>query len=473
MGGARTALFNWLYARHHAGTMLLRIEDTDAALRSDAYVNAIIEPLRWLGLDWDAPPWFQSDNRETHLEAVEELLAQGAAYRCDLTPEDIARRAAEEGKPPGYHGWSRERNVSDGPGVVVRFRVPDSGVTVVNDIIRKSVTFPNDSLEDFVIRRGDGTPTFHIANAVDDHQMGITHVIRGEDLLNTTPRVLLLWQALGYGPPPVYAHLPLLVDAKRRKLSKRRDDVSLGDYRESGYLPEAMVNYLALLGWGPTDNVEIRPLSELVELFDLDAVNPAPAFFDRAKLDHFNQSYLRALSPQQFATQAEPFVAARLNSSTDDSEDGDGRSDATGDASSRMAEVLEALAEDIAPRVNTLSEVAGWIDWILADTVAYQERAWNKALVKGRAAREVLEIVLSRLSEDDFTNPERLEEIVMGVGAELGESLGARVMSQAPVRVAVTGSNVGLPLWPALVLLGKQRTLERLQHCLERLDPPA
>ena len=230
--------------------MVLRVEDTDAALKTQEYVDAIIEPLRWLGLDWDAGPYFQSERTEAHAAAIEQLLADGAAYFCDLTRAEIEERCAAAGLPAGYHGWSRDRDVADGSGVVVRFRCPDEGTTVVNDMVRGQVSFPNESLEDFVIRRGDGSPTFHLANAVDDHDMGISHVIRGEDLLNTTPRVQLIWQALGYGAPPVYAHLPLLVNAKRQKLSKRRDDVSLDSYRRAGYLPEAMVNYLALLGWG-------------------------------------------------------------------------------------------------------------------------------------------------------------------------------------------------------------------------------
>ena len=256
--------------------MVLRVEDTDAALKTQAYVDAIVEPLQWLGLDWDSGPHFQSERRDRHSEAIERLLADGAAYFCDLTRAEVEERCADAGLPVGYHGWSRDRDVADGPGVVVRFRCPDEGATVVDDVVRGRVSFANESLEDFVIRRGDGSPMFHVANAVDDHDMGITHVIRGEDLLNTTPRVQLVWHALGLGEPPTYAHLPLLVNAKRQKLSKRRDDVALDNYRRRGYLPQAMVNHLALLGWGPPDEVEIRPLDEIVELFDLDAVKPGP-----------------------------------------------------------------------------------------------------------------------------------------------------------------------------------------------------
>ncbi len=454
MGSARTALFNWLFARHHGGEMVLRVEDTDASLKTQEYVDAIIEPLKWLGLDWDAGPYFQSERGDRHAAAVEQLLAGGAAYFCDLTRAEIEERSAAAGLPVGYRGWSRDRDVADGPGVVVRFRCPDEGTTVVNDVVRRQVSFPNESLEDFVIRRGDGSPTFHLANAVDDYDMGISHVIRGEDLLNTTPRVQLIWHALGYGPPPAYAHLPLLVNAKRQKLSKRRDDVSLDSYRRSGYLPEAMVNYLALLGWGPPDEVEIRPLDEIVALFDLDAVKPAAAFFDPARLDHINSSYIKSLTPEQFADRAEPFL-------TDP--------EAPWPAQRYDRETVRVLAGEIQQRIAHLGEAAGWIDWILCPDITYDEKAWHKSIVKGRAAAEVLEAVEARLADDDFSSAARLEAIVMGVGDELTESIGARVRSQPPVRVALSGTGAGLPLWEPMRLLGKDETLRRVRAARERL----
>ena len=454
MGSARTALFNWLFARRHGGEMVLRVEDTDAALKTQEYVDAIMEPLQWLGLDWDSGPHFQSERRDRHSEAIERLLADGAAYFCDLTRAEVEQRCADAGLPAGYHGWSRDRDVADGPGVVVRFRCPDEGATVVDDVVRGRVSFGNESLEDFVIRRGDRSPMFHVANAVDDHDMGITHVIRGEDLLNTTPRVLLVWQALGLGEPPTYAHLPLLVNAKRQKLSKRRDDVALHNYRRRGYLPEAMVNHLALLGWGPPDEVEIRPLDEIVELFDLDAVKPAPAFFDPARLDQINSAYIKALTSEQFVDRADPFLTGP---------------DAPWPAERYDRGTVEALADEIQQRIVRLEEAAGWIDWVLSPEVAYDEKAWHKAITKGRAAAEVLEAVEYRLADDDFTSAERLEAIVMGVGDELTEHIGARVRSQPPVRVALTGTSAGLPLWEPMRLLGRDETLARLRAAQARL----
>ena len=456
VGSARTALFNWLFARGNGGEMVLRVEDTDASLKTQAYVDAIIEPLRWLGLDWDSGPLFQSERRHLHAAAIEELVAGGRAYYCDLTREQSDEMAAAAGLPSGYHGWSRDRGVKDGPGVVVRFRCPDDGATVVDDIVRGRVSFPNESLEDFVIRRGDGSPTFHLANAVDDHDMEISHVIRGEDLLNTTPRVLLLWQALGYGEPPAYAHLPLLVNAKRQKLSKRRDDVALDDYRRRGYLPEAMVNYLALLGWGPPDEIEIRPLAEIVELFDLAAVKPAPAFFDQARLDHINAVYIKALTPDEFVDRAEPFLA--------------GPDIEVGWPPERYdPEAVRALAPDIQQRITSLGEAAGWIDWVLRPDVAYDDKAWQKTMVKGRAAPDVLAAVAAGLAADDFSSAARLEALVMGVGDELTDRLGMRVRSQPPVRVALTGAAAGLPLWEPMRLLGRDETLRRIEAAWARL----
>jgi len=275
VGGARSALFNWLYARHTGGTFVLRVEDTDADRSTSEHVEAIGENLRWLGLDWDEE-YHQSARFDRYRAAADQLLVSGAAYRCDCSQEAVKARLEASGKTGGYDGHCRDRGVGPGEGVVVRFRTPDHGVTGWDDVIRGRVEFENELLEDFVIVRSNGVPMFHVANAYDDLDMGITHVVRGEDLVNTTPRVLLLRAAMGADDQPVYAHLPLIVNEKRQKLSKRRDDVSVGDYRDRGYLPEAMRNYLVTLGWGAKDGVEIRPIEEIIELFDIVDVNNAP-----------------------------------------------------------------------------------------------------------------------------------------------------------------------------------------------------
>jgi len=455
VGSARSALFNWLFARHTGGEMVLRIEDTDASRKTQAFVDAIIDPLRWLGIDWDEGPLFQSDRRHLHVAAVDRLVAQGRAYFCDLTREDSDRMAAAAGLRAGYHGWSRGRGVQDGPGVVVRFRTPDEGVTAVEDVIRGHVEFSHEIMEDFVIRRGDGSPTFLIANAVDDHDMGITHVIRGEDLLNTTPKVRLIWDALEFGDPPVYAHLPLLVNERRKKLSKRRDDVSLADYMGRGYLPEAMVNALALLGWGPPDDVEIRPIAEIIKLFSLDAVNKSAAFFDVKKLDHINSAYIRALSPETFTERVGPFMV------------GDDVGYAESDYDPGF---VVALAPEIQQRISTLAEAPAWVSWLFVDRIeSYDEKSWNKVMVKARAADRVLDQVIAALSDDPFDDPGSIESKVLAVGDSLSEELGSRVMSQAPVRVALTGRMSGIPLWPAMTLLGHDKCIERLMAAGARL----
>ncbi len=435
--------------------MVLRVEDTDASKKTQEFVDAIVEPLQWLGIDWDEGPYFQSDRRELHAAAVQQLVDSGHAYFCDLSREDIDAKAEEAGLPPGYHGWSRDRDVADGPGVVVRFRAPGEGSTVIDDEIRGMVEVQHSTVEDFVIRRGDGSPVFLIANAVDDYEMGITHVIRGEDLLNTAPKVVLLWNALGYGQPPAYAHLPLLVNDQGKKLSKRRDSVALGAFREEGYLPEAMVNYLALLGWGPADEVEVRPLSEIVELFSLDAVNKAPAMFDRKKLDHINGEYINAMSPAEFVAAAEPWLTG---------------TDTLWPVEAYRPEVAEALAPELQQRISKLSDAAGWLSWLFVAPSDYDEKGWTKAMVKGRVADRVLDNVIAALETVDFHDPEAIEAAVMGVGAELTEELGDRVLSQAPVRVALTGEGAGIPLWQAMSLLGDDECLARLRAARARLD---
>ena len=454
VGSARSALFNWLFARNTGGTFVLRVEDTNAEKTTQEFVDAITEPLRWLGLDWDEGPYFQSERLDQHLAAIQQLLDSGHAYCCDLSAEEVEALNEEAGHKGGYQGWSRDRNVEDGPGVVVRFRAPDEGVTVIDDLVRGRVEVGHDTIEDFVIRRGDGSPVFLIANAVDDHEMGITHVIRGEDLLNTAPKVMLLWDALGFGEKPTYAHLPLLVNEQRKKLSKRRDSVALASFRDDGYLPEAMLNALALLGWGPPDEVEIRPIAEIIERFSLEAVNKSAAMFDLQKLGHINAEYIKALSPAEFVAAAEPWL------------EGDG---APWQADAYDRAVVEALAPEVQQRISTLAEAAGWLTWLFVRPREFDEKAWAKAMIKGRAADRVLDQVIAALDGDPFDDAAHIEATVMGVGAALSEELDARVMSQAPVRVALTGGGAGIPLWEAMTLLGHDECLLRLRAARDRL----
>ena len=449
VGSARSALFNWLFARSTRGEMILRIEDTDAALRKPEYIDAIVQPLQTLGIDWDEGPYYQSQRKGLHVEAVEQLVEDGHAYFCNLTREESDKLAAEAGLPSGYHGWSRDAGLDDGPDCVVRFRAPDDGEIVVPDLIRGDVRFQARELEDFVIRRSDGSPTFLVGNAVDDSDMSITHVIRGEDLLNTTPKVMLLWDALDLGDKPEYAHLPLLVNAQRKKLSKRRDDVSLIEFLRAGYLPEALVNHLALLGWGPPDDVEIRPIEEIVELFDLANVNKGSAFFDVAKLDYINGEYIRAKPLDEFIDLAEPYVYGV-------------DVDVPWRVEAYRPELFAAVAGEVQQRVNVLNEIPRWIDWLFVDEVEYDDKSWNKAMVKGKAVPEILDGIIEAFADVEWTG----SALDAAVGS-VGDALGAR--SQVPARVAITGRSGGIPMWDAVAALDRDVVLDRLRSARARL----
>lgn len=411
LGTARTALFNWLYARHCRGEMVLRIEDTNAELATPAHIEQILEMLDWLGLDFDGEPVFQSERASLYDAAIERWLDSGQAY-------------LDEG--------------------AVRFAVPSEGVTAFDDVVRGRVEFPNASIEDFVVKRSDGSATFFVANAVDDLDLGITHVCRGEDLLNTTPRVVLLRAALGASDVPTFAHLPLIVNKQRKKLSKRRDDVSLTSYREQGVLPEAMVNYLALLGWGPPDGVEVRPLAEIVELFDLADVNAAPAMFDMDKLTAVNGEYLRELDDAGFAAAIEPWVHDRP----------------WGAGLDRAA--LSNVAPLIRERTRLLSDAPDRIAFLFAEP-EMDDDDWDAALAP--PAGDILD-----RARDDFSHVEwtadSLHACLRSIGEEFGLKLGK---AQAPVRVAITGRAVGPPLFESLELLGRDTALGRLDAARQRL----
>ncbi len=446
VGSARSALFNWLYARRVGGTFVLRIEDTDVDRSTPELIGAIHDSLGWLGIDWDEE-YRQSDRFDAYRAAAADMLERGLAYHCDCSQDDVkARNDARGDGSSGYDGHCRERGVQPGDGVVVRFRTPDEGVTGWDDLIRGRVEFDNAVLEDFVIVRSTGVPMFHVANAWDDLDMGITHVVRGEDLVNTTPRVLLLRQAMGATDQPMYAHLPLIVNEQRKKLSKRRDDVSVGDYRERGFLPEAMRNYLVTLGWGDPDGQEIRPIDEIIERFDLAAINKAPAFFDVAKLESFNAEYIRALDDDVFLELIRPYVSAEAH-----------------------AAIVPVVA-DVKDRCKRLDGAAEFVDWVVGPPAEPVEKDWKKHM--GRAeVPEVLDAVVADLEalDDDAWTAEQMEAVVMGVGARLSTE-DRTVRSQMPVRLALTGQRSGLPLWTPMVVLGRDAVLDRLRDARARLD---
>jgi glutamyl-tRNA synthetase len=445
VGNARTFLYNWFFARKHGGVVIMRIEDTDADRHIEDAIDVIRDGMHWLGTDWDEEHR-QSERQALYTAAAAQLAADGRAYWCGCTREEIDARAKERGGPPGYDGHCRDLGLEPADGRALRFRTPDEGVTVVPDVVRGNPTFENRTIEDFVIQRGNGSALFLLANVVDDGDMRITHVIRGEDHLSNTPKYLLLWDALGYGAHPVFAHLPMMVNEKRQKLSKRRDPVVVADYRDEGYLPEVMANYLALVGWGPSSGRERMTMAEMVEEFRLEDVSSSPGFFDVKKLRAFNGDSIRALPVDDFIAAVEPFVARLPWADRFD------------------ADLFRAVAPLVQERIEVLSEAAPMVDFLFLAEPEVDEAAWAKTMGDENAAA-VLDAVSTAWETVDWV-AERIGETTLAAGDDLGIS---RKRSQAPVRVAVTGRTVGPPLWETLELLGRDRALARLHAARARL----
>ncbi|WP_174546355.1 glutamate--tRNA ligase [Nocardiopsis dassonvillei] len=451
VGNARSLLLNWVVARQSGGTMVLRIEDTDAARSRPEWTEGILAAMAWLGVDATQyeGPYSQTEAADQHTEAAQRLRKEGLAYYCDCTREQV--QARRDNPNLGYDGFCRDRGLEAGPGRALRFRIPEGGPTVVEDQIRGRVEFPHEALEDFVIARADGTALFVLANVVDDVEMGITHVIRGEEHLSNAPKQQLLWEALGH-TPPVWAHAPVLVNEKRQKLSKRRDKVAMESYQAEGFLPEAMVNYLMLLGWAPGEDREIMPIEEMISLFALSDVNSSPAFFDEKKLRAFNGDYIRALDVDEFVKRCAPYLEGE-------------------DVPWRREDFEPGVFATIAPlaqsRVAVLSEIVPNVDFLFLDMPVFDDKSWAKAMKPGIGA-EMLTASIAAFSDESLTwDAESLKGALEQAGAAQGLKLGK---AQAPVRVAVTGRTVGLPLFESLELLGRERTLKRLRAALERLN---
>jgi glutamyl-tRNA synthetase len=448
VGNARSLLLNWVVARQTGGSLALRIEDTDAARSRPEWTEGIIDAMAWLGVgpeEYDGP-FFQSANAAAHAEAIDRLVAAGAAYACDCTRDDVIARTGDPHR--GYDGFCRERGLPRAPGRAVRFRTPNEGSTIVFDLVRGKPTFDNAVLEDFVIARGDGSATFLLANTVDDMVMGITLVIRAEEHLSNAPKQQLLWEALG-AAPPTWAHTPILVNAKRQKLSKRRDRVALEDFRDEGYLPAAMRNYLMLLGWAPSGDREIVPWDVIVDEFRLDAVNPSPAFFDVTKLRAFNAEYIRALPPEVFVESCAPWVRSGA---------------APWPAEAYDPAAFATLAELAQTRVVVLSDVLALVDFAFLDEAPIDDAAWAKAM-KDDAAGLIGDTIAAYTALPAWA-ADPLKDALAAIGERRGLKLGK---AQAPVRVAVTGRSVGLPLFESMAVLGRERTLARLERARGRL----
>jgi glutamyl-tRNA synthetase len=456
VGGARTALFNWLFARHHGGTFVLRIEDTDAERSRGEWIVGIQDTLRWLGLDWDEGPFLQSDRLDRYAAAAGRLLAAGDAYECFCTPEEVKERsdaAMRAGRPPGYDGRcrdltdaEREALAEQGKPRSIRFRTPDTGVSTFDDLVRGEVSVEWSTVSDFVIVRSDNSPVFFLANAVDDAEMDITHVIRGEDLLDSTHRVLALRRALGDTDLPRYAHLPLLVGPDRAKLSKRHGAVALEDFRDRGYLAPALVNYLALLGWAPADGRELVSRDELVSEFDLDRVTHSAAFFDYKKLDWVNGEYIRMLPLPELAKD----LHTRFLIDSDE-------------------ETVLEIARMGQERATTLAGLADQARFLFVDDgeLAIDSDEWDKVVAKVAKVAPpgaVLDAVVAHVETCDWTiDALNIRPPLEAIGIEKT----GKVMPI--VYLAVEGRPAGLPVFDAMHLLGRERTLARLRAARSRL----
>ena len=440
VGGARTALFNWALARQSGGTFVLRIEDTDETRNRPEWTDGIIEALGWLGISSSDPhfegPHFQSRYAEAHVDAGERLFEAGAAYYCDLTREQIDKRAKESGGT-GYDGYSRDRGLEPGAGRVLRFRVPD-GITVVRDEVRGDIEFDNSTIEDFVLVRGNGTPVFLLANVVDDLEMAITNVVRAEEHLPNTPKQQMIWDGLGR-TPPVWAHVPVLVNEQRKKLSKRRDKVALEQYRDEGFLSDAMINYLMTLGWSPGEE-EIVDWPFMQDRFKLADVNLSPAFFDVKKLTAFNGKYIRELSIPELVDACGPWLPGDWDRAT-----------------------FAAIAPFIQQRLETLADAPAAVDFLFLADPVIDEQSWEKAFSPEYAVPLLAQVV------DAYATADWDHESLKAIMEELMEQHGIKLgKAQAAARVAVTGRSVGPPLFEALEVMGRDESLRRMRAALER-----
>jgi glutamyl-tRNA synthetase len=438
VGTARTALFNWLFARQQRGTFVLRVEDTDAARNRIEHTEGILRSMQWLGLDWDEGPYFQSERGALYESAIERLIAAGSVYACDCTTEPINEGPKEKGGAPGYDGHCRDLGLDPTPGRLLRFRTPDAGQTAFDDVIRGTVTVDNRNIEDFGVRKSNGDPLFLLANVVDDADMAISHVIRGEDHVSNTSKYILLWEALGYGPLPVFAHLPLLFNEARKKLSKRRDKVAVEDYRDEGYLSEAVRNYLALLGWSPEGDREVISLDEMIAEFRLEDVKSAPAIFDERKLQAVNAEYLRALPESELVERAQAWMLTRW----------------------------QPIAPLVQERARTLADVFTITDFLYRPTPVIDPDEWEKGVRKNPSFVALLSAARAHYAAIDWTTL-AIRDATVAAGEEVGvPQLGK---AQAPIRLAVTGRSVGPPLFESLELLGRDQTLARISAALDRL----
>jgi len=466
VGGARTALFNWLYARHCGGTFILRIEDTDRARYDAAAMDDIMASLRWLGLQWDEgpqvggphAPYFQSERLALYQQYAAQLLAAGHAYRCYCTPERLETLRAQQGAQTGYDRHCRDlapeecaRLAAAGTPSVIRFKMPRQGATEFHDVIRGAIVYPNVQQDDFVLIKGDGFPTYHLANVVDDHLMEISHVLRGEEWIPSTPKHVCLYAAFGW-QPPAFAHLPVILAPGGGKLSKRHGAAAVAEYRALGYLPDALVNFLALLGWAVSADNEVVPRTDMVREFTIEKISKTGAQFDHEKLNWMNGAYIRNMPIEELCAQVWPWLeqAGLVHADT---------------PRSAVYPGLRLAQE----RMQLLPDAVQHLACFLRDEVAYDPAAVKKFLARPGVATHLgaLRARFAALADDAFT-PAVLEPLLQAYLDQSGEPLKHVVH---PLRVAVTGKASSPGIFDTLACIGRRRTLARLDHTLAQLCP--
>ncbi len=447
IGGARTALFSWLLARHAHGVFVLRIEDTDVARSTQESIQVILDAMTWLGMDWDEGPFYQTERMSFYQEAAEKLLSEGRAYRCCCTPEEleIKREAAlKAGIKPKYDRTCLHRkSFPPGRSSAVRFLSPDTGKTVVEDLIQGRVEFDNTELDDLIILRSDGLPTYNFSVVVDDATMGITHVIRGNDHLNNTPRQIQIYQALGY-PLPQFGHVSMILGPDKKKLSKRHGAQSVMEYQKLGYLPQAVVNYLVRLGWAYGDQEEFTR-EELIGKFTLDAVGKSAAAINPGKLDWLNAQYIKKIELEELVQRARPFIEAKGYSNID-------------------PHVFRKALLSLRERVKTLVEMADVSEFYFCEEITYDEKAAAKFL--NQETLPMLHEAITSLLNESVLEKERVHSLIQQLAETRGEPL---VKIAQPIRVALTGRTVSPPMDEVMEVLGKEKVIQRLQKAIEKI----
>ena len=468
VGNLRTALFNWLFARRYAGRFIVRVEDTDRERYVEGALEAILDSLRWLGLDWDEGPevegpygpYFQSERLDIYQGAAQELIDRGQAYYCYCSKErldEVRREQQREQTTSGYDRHCREMSPKErrvysaqAKVPVVRLKMPLSGITGVEDLIRGEVTWQNELLDDFVLLKSDGYPTYHLGNVVDDHLMKISHVLRAEEWLPSTPRHLQLYQALGYDPP-TFAHLPMILGPDRAKLSKRHSASSILEYRDEGFLPEAMVNFMVLLGWSLDNKTDVMPHDVIIDHFSLERIGKAGAVFDREKLLWMNGVYIRQLDQDELVERMLPFLERN-------SVDVKGSID---------REYLRRIVPLVRERLKTLGEAAQMTDYFFREEIAHDPQSLIQKGMDAATTVEALRRALLALSNLKGFCAESLEQVLRSAADELG--LSGRQFFGA-LRVATTGKTAAPPLFETMEVLGKRRSLERIEGAVRGLE---